>query len=171
MRTRVIATIFVGTILLTNMGHSYKVIAQTNVNVGIKFPPPPPLVIPTPPPVMVIPNTYVYFAPEVDADILFYQGYWYRPYKGHWYKSVDYKGSWGYIGPDRVPPALLHLPPNFRHVPPGHQHIPHGQLKKNWKTWEKERHWDNRESRHAGKGRHDMENREHKSGSGRGEGK
>jgi hypothetical protein len=83
MRKRKFVTIFVGMILLVIMGYSNRVIAETNINVGIKFPPPPPLVIPAPPPVIVVPDTYVYFAPEVEADLLFHHGYWYRPYQGH----------------------------------------------------------------------------------------
>jgi len=171
MKKRTLVTIFVGTVLLMSMGYSNSVIAETNINIGIKFPPPPPLVIPAPPPVIVVPNTYVYFAPEVEADLLFYHGYWYRPYQGRWYRSGDYKGPWVYIVLERVPAVLLRLPPDYRRVPPGHQRIPHGQLKKNWRTWEREKHWDKHESRPEGKERHDMEKGEHKPGRGKGKGK
>jgi len=171
MKKRTLVTIFVAMILLASVGYSNRVIAEININVGIKFPPPPPLVIPAPPPVIVVPSTYVYFAPEVEVDLLFYHGYWYRPYQGRWYRSGDYKGPWVYIVPERMPVVLLRLPPNYRHVPPGHQRIPHGQLKKNWRTWEKEKRWDKHESRNEGKERHDMEKRDHKPGGGRGKGK
>jgi len=171
MKKRTLLTIFVATILFISLGYSNRVIAETNINVAIKFPPPPPLVIPAPPPVIVVPNTYVYFAPEVKADLLFYHGYWYRPYQGRWYRSGDYKGPWVYIVPERVPAVLLRLPSDYRHVPPGHQRIPHGQLKKNWRTWEKEKHWDKHESRHEEKERHDTEKGEHKPGGGKGKGK
>jgi len=75
------------------------------------------------------------------------------------------------IVPERVPAVLLRLPPDYRHVPPGHQRIAHGQLKKNWRTWEKEKHWDKYESRHEGKERHEVEKGEHKPGGGSGKGK
>jgi len=167
MRKRALITIFLGIIILISMGYSNRVIAEVNINVGINVPPPPPLAIPAPPPVIVIPRTYVYFAPKVEVDIFFYHGYWYRPHQGHWYRSTSYNGRWVYIPPKKVPPGLLNLPPDFRHVPPGHQHIPHGQLKKNWKTWEKEKYWD----RHGGKEWHGDEKWEHNQGKGRGKGR
>jgi len=160
MRKRKFVTISVGMILLIGMAYSNRAIADVNVNVGINIPPP--LVISAPPPVVVIPRTYVYFPPEVEVDIFFYHDYWYRPHQARWYRSESYKGPWVHIVTEKVPPVLLRLPPDFRHVPPGHQPIPYGQVKKNWRTWEKERYWDKRE--HEEKG-------EHKQGRGRGKGK
>lgn len=168
MRTRTPVTIFVAMILLVGTGYSTKAIAATNVNAAVKFPPPPPLVIPAPPPVIVVPNTYVYFAPEIEVDLLFYHGYWYRPYQGRWYRSQSYKGPWVYIVHERVPRVLLRLPPDFRNVPPGHRRIPHRELKNNWRRWEREKHWDKPESRHERKERHEMEKGEHKPGRGKG---
>jgi hypothetical protein len=101
------------------------------------LPPLPPLVVPAPPPVVVIPGTYAYFAPDVDVDLFFYGGFWYRPYGGRWYRSSHYGGPWGFVGPNRVPRVLIN-----RNVPPGHERIPYGQLKKNWRGWEREKHWD-----------------------------
>jgi hypothetical protein len=109
---------------------------------GPPVPPLPPLLIPAPPPVVLIPGTYAYFAPDVDADLIFIGGFWYRPYEGGWYRSSYYSGPWRFISSRNVPRVLIDLRPGFRNVPPGHQRIPHGQLKKKWKTWERERHWD-----------------------------
>ncbi len=122
-------------------------IAGVDVNIGINFGPPPPVVIPAPPSVVVVPGTYVYFAPDVDVEILFYHGYWYRPYQGRWHRAADYNGPWVYVEPAHVPAVLVHLPPDYRHVPPGHQRIPYGQLKKNWKTWENGKHWDKQQAK------------------------
>ena len=151
MKRRMFIGLFVGTMFLTLMGLSNRSFAQVNINV----PPPPPVIIPAPPPMFVIPGTYVYFAPEVEADIFFYHGYWYRPYQGHWYRSGNYNGRWAYIAPKRVPTVLLNLPPDFRRVPPGHQRITHEQLQKNWRTWEKEKYWERHEREHGGRERHD----------------
>jgi len=129
--------------VLIGMGHPSRTTAQVSIDVGINLPPPPPLAIPAPPPMFVIPQTYVYFAPDVvDLDIFFYGGYWYRPYRGHWYRSGAYNGKWVYLSPKKVPPVLLNLPPDFRHVPPGYRHIPYGDVKKNWKKWEKDKYWE-----------------------------
>ncbi len=167
MRKRTFITILVGMTLLMSMGYSNRVIAEVNINVGVNIPPPPPLVIPAPPPIFVIPGTYVYFPPDVEVDIFFYHGYWYRPYRGHWYRSGIYNGKWVYISPKNVPSVLLRLPPDFRRVPPGHRHIPYGHLKKNWRTWEKEKYWE----KHGGKEWHGEEKWEHKEGKGKGKGK
>jgi hypothetical protein len=116
-------------------------------DVRIRIPLPPPLVIPAPPPVVVIPDTYVYYPPDVDAEIFFYHGYWYRPYRGYWYWSKSYGGPWGYYG-RRPPRPLLKLPPRYReHYRDRrmeYHHIPHHELQQNWGRWERERHWDRR---------------------------
>jgi len=139
--------------------------AEVNVNVGINVPLPA-FVFHAPPPVVVIPGTYAYVVPDVDIDIVFFQGYWYRPYRDHWYRSASYNGPWRVH--DRVPGELHSLPPDYRHVPPGHQRIPYGQLKKNWRGWEKEKHWDKHEykheEKHENKQGHKEEKREHKKG-------
>jgi len=119
--------------------------SDVDVQIGIGVPLPA-LVISAPPAVIVVPGTYVYFAPDVEVDLFFYGGYWYRPYGGIWYRAGVYNGPWVRI--NRPPGVLLNLPSGYRNVPPGHQRIPYGQLKKNWKTWEREKHWD----KPAGKG-------------------
>jgi hypothetical protein len=116
--------------------------AGVNVHVGIGIPLPPPLVIPVPPPVVPIPRTSVYFPPTIDVEILFFGGYWYRPYQDHWFRSRSYNGPWVFLEPHRVPRALIGLPPDYRHIPPGYRHIPYGQFKKNWGRWDRERYWD-----------------------------
>jgi hypothetical protein len=118
--------------------------AGVNVNIGVNVPFPT-LEIDAPPAVVVIPGTYAYYVPDVDADIIFYQNSWYRPYGGRWYRARSYNGPWGFVSVNRVPAPLLHLPPGYRHMPPGHERIPYGQLKKNWRNWEREKYWD----RHA----------------------
>ena len=163
MKKKMFVTIFVGIILWIGLGYSSRAIAGVNINVGINIPPPPRLVIPAPPPLFVIPGTYVYTAPEVNVDIFFYHGYWYRPYQGHWYRSGSYNGKWVDIVPEKVPRVLINLPPNYRHVPPGYRHIPYKEVRKNWKTWERNKYWE----KHGGKEWHG-EKREHEEGHGRG---
>jgi hypothetical protein len=140
-----IAVMFVAFSLFPQAGS-----AGINVNVGINVPLPA-FEFHAPPPVVVIPGTYVYTVPDVDVDIVFYQGYWYRPHGDRWFRSASYNGPWRHLGHDRVPGALYSLPPDYRHVPPGHQRIPYGQMKKNWKNWERDRHWHKHEYRHEAK--------------------
>ena len=169
MQRKIFGIFFVGVTLLTLMGPIRTGFAEVNVKVAINVPPPPPFVIPAPPPMFVIPRTYVYFAPDVDVDIFFYQGYWYRPHHGHWYRSRSYNGKWVYLSPNKVPRAVINVPPNFRRVPPGYRHIPYGDVHKNWKSWEKQKYWD----KHGGSEWHGEERREpdrhdHDKGGGRG---
>ena len=110
------------------------------VSIGINLPV---FTFAAPPEVVVIPGTYVYMVPDIDVDILFYQGYWWRPYEGRWYKSRDYKGSWRYIAPARIPRALRALPPDYRHrLSPAYERIPHRDVRRHWKKWEREKYWD-----------------------------
>jgi hypothetical protein len=135
---------------------------------GLPAPPLPPLILPAPPLVVVIPGSYVYFSPDLDADLFFYHGYWYRPYERRWYRGSHYNGPWGFVSPNRVPRVLINLPHDYRRVPPGHERIPHGQLKKNWRTWEREKHWDKREERGKEQGRGEGKERGEHQGRGRG---
>ena len=98
-----------------------------------------------PPDVVVIPGTYVYMVPDIDVDILFFQGYWWRPYKGQWYRSQEYNGRWDYIETRGIPRGLRELPQDYRHrLSPRYERIPHRDVQSNWKKWEEEKYWDRR---------------------------
>ena len=45
---------------------------------------------------VVIPGTNVYAVPDVDADMFFYSGWWWRLWEGQWYRSRNYNSGWGY---------------------------------------------------------------------------
>lgn len=156
---KMLLVLLAGAVSLASIGYPARANARVEVNIVL-----PRVVIAAPPAVVVIPGTYVYFAPDVEADIFFYHGYWYRPYRGYWYRAGGYNGPWVHIGPSRVPRVLLNIPPDFRHIPPGHQRVPYGQVKKHWRTWERERYWD----RHEERERHREEKREHREERGRG---
>ena len=112
------------------MGLPVESTAAVNINVGISVPPPPVFRFHAPPPMVVIPGTYIYAVPDIDVEILFYQGYWYRPHEGHWYRSKSYNGPWAYLESRRVPRALFDLPPDYYRIPPGYERIPYGHFKK-----------------------------------------
>jgi hypothetical protein len=119
-----------------------------NVSVGSNLPA---VRFAAPPEVVVIPGTYVYMVPDIDVDVLFFQGYWWRPYEGRWYRSRDYKGEWSYVEPGRIPSGLRALPQDYRHrLSPGYQRIPHGDVERNWEKWEKEKYWDRRGEKDRG---------------------
>ena len=66
------------------------------LSVSIGLPLPPPIVFAAPPELMVLPETNVYVVPDVDVDIFFYNGWWWRPWEGRWYRSRDYSSGWGH---------------------------------------------------------------------------
>ena len=143
--------------------------AEVNVNIGVNVPLPPPFVFPAPPEVIVIPGTSAYYPPAVDVDIVFYRDYWYRPYANHWYRSRSYNGPWVFIAPERLPRVIISLPPDYRHVPPGHRYIPYGHVKRQWRSWEREKYWDKHDWKYEEKerngksrGRYKEEKHEHK---------
>jgi len=125
--------------------------AGVNVNVSIALPPP--IVFAAPPEMIVLPETYVYVVPDVDVDIFFYNGWWWRPWEGRWYRSRDYNAGWVYY--QRVPSFYRRIPSGWRndyrdHRWGGHQwnyqRIPHQQVLQNWRGWEKSKHWENKQT-------------------------
>jgi hypothetical protein len=131
--------------------------AQVQVDIGISvpLPPLPRFVFPAPPEVVVIPETYMYVVPEVEVDIVFYQGYWYRPHSDRWYRASSYNGPWNLLTVEHVPNAFKTLPPGFRKVKPEHARIPYHNVEQNWKKWEPERHWDSSPKQSGGGGQHE----------------
>ncbi|MFZ5995790.1 MAG: hypothetical protein ACOYU4_12490 [Thermodesulfobacteriota bacterium] len=107
---------------------------DVSVNIGLPLPS---VVISSPPAVVMIPGSPVYFDPDIEVDIFFHRGYWYRPYRERWYRATHYNGPWRHIARRAVPTAIVHVPPSYRHIPPGHERIPYGQLKKHWKERER----------------------------------
>jgi len=141
-----------GTILLALfMTVPMTVMAQVSVRVNIPLPPP--IIFPAPPQVVVIPETYVYAVPDVQEEIYFYGGWWWRPWNGRWYRSRYHDRGWVH---NRL------APPFYRTVPPGwrndyrdhrwrghswnHERIPHHQLRPNWERWQNNRHWERNKS-------------------------
>lgn len=112
--------------------------AEANLSIQIGLPP---LVIPGPPGLVVIPETYVYYPPEVNENLFFYHGHWYRPHQGYWYRAPHYNGPWDPIVIGQVPRAVLAVPTGYRYSPV-REHVPYGQAKKNWRKWERDRRWD-----------------------------
>jgi hypothetical protein len=110
--------------------------AELNINVGIGIPAPPAFVVSAGPAVVVVPGTPVYYAPGQSADIFFYQGFWWTPHQGYWFRAQSYNGPWVFVPGPQVPVAFVNLPPNYKQAVVQQKPIPYGQLKKHWKEWE-----------------------------------
>lgn len=119
------------------------------VDVGVSIPLPPAIVFSAPPEMVVIPETYVYVVPDIDVDIFFYGGWWWRPWDGRWYRSQNYRSGWTYY--QRVPSFYREVPSGwrndyrqrrFRGHTWNYQRIPQQQVQQNWSGWEKNKHWE-----------------------------
>src|SRR4030043_1437187 len=122
--------------------------ARVDVNVSIGLPSP--IVFAAPPDVIVIPDTRaVYVVPDIDVDLFFWNGWWWRLWEGRWYRSHYYNRGWGYYS--NVPSFYFDVDPGWR----GHyrdrnwyghrwnyERIPHQRLQQNWKSWHTDRHWE-----------------------------
>jgi hypothetical protein len=143
MKKLVFKTILLALVLL------FPVQAMAKVDVGINISLPPAIVFGGPLQVVVIPETYVYAVPDVDEDIFFYNGWWWRPWEGRWYRSRHYDSGWAYY---RGRPSFYgRIPPGWRNNyrdhrwgghPWNYQRIPHEQVQQNWRSWEQNRHWE-----------------------------
>ncbi len=151
MRARTTIAIFVGIMFVMLMGYTPKSDAQLRIGIGIDVPLPH-VVLRTPPALVVIPGTYAYYAPDAGMEIFFYHGYWYRSNHGHWYRARGYNGPWRNIRHAGVPHAFRNLPPDFRRRVRHHERIRYADFHNNWRTWEKEKHWDRRINRHEVRG-------------------
>ena len=107
--------------------------AQVSVQIGIPLPPP--IVLSAPPATIVLPGTGVYVAPDLDIDLFFWGGWWWRPWNGRWYRSHDYRSGWGYY--NGIPSFYSRVPPGWREDYRhnrwqgrewNHQRISHSQL-------------------------------------------
>jgi hypothetical protein len=119
------------------------------VNINLNFALPPPVVFEAPPEVVPLPDTdNVYVVPDVAADIFFWNGWWWRPWEGRWYRSHYYDRGWAYY--DSVPLFYFGVDPGWRgyyrsHSWNGHrwnyERIPTQRLQQNWKSWHNNQHW------------------------------
>jgi hypothetical protein len=143
--------LFFGIVLLVlTMVAPVPIMAEVNIDIGISLPPP--VVFEAPPDVIVLPDTNdVYVVPDIDVDIFFWNGWWWRPWEGRWYRSHYYNRGWGYYG--NVPSFYFDVDPGWRgyyrdHNWYGHrwnyERIPDRRLRQNWKSWHNNQHWEKR---------------------------
>ena len=95
--------------------------AEVNISIGIPLPPV--IVFSSAPEVIVIPGTYVYAVPDIEVDIFFWQGWWWRPWEGRWYRSRYYDRDWVY----------------YRYIPYFYYDIDFG-----WRGYYRDRNWHGR---------------------------
>lgn len=125
--------------------------AQVNVDINISLPPA--IAFAQPPRLVVLPETDVYVAPEVDVDIFFYDGWWWRVWESRWYRSRSYSSGWIYY---RYEPVFYRDVPRewrrwyrerrWREYTWEHSPIPFHEVERNWRDWEERRYWERERS-------------------------
>lgn len=147
MKKLLLGTMFLALVIAAPM----PTIARVDIGISISLPPL--IVFAGPPDVVVLPETNVYVVPDLDEDIYFYSGWWWRPWQGRWYRSRRYNAGWVYY--QSVPSFYVRIPSEWRNDYRerrwrGHewnyQPIPHREVQKNWRTWEKNKHWEKQNS-------------------------
>lgn len=137
------------TMLVLALALTLPVSARTEVHFSVEFSLPAPVVFQAPPEVIVLPDTdVVYVVPDIEFDIFFWDGWWWRPWEGRWYRSRQYDRDWQYY--DRVPTFYYDVDPGWRNAYrqrhwSGHRWnyelIPHQRLRSNWEQWHSSRYW------------------------------
>jgi len=121
--------------------------ADVDVHIGIGLPLP--IVFAAPPRLVVVPGTYAYVVPDIAVDLFFYDGWWWRPWQGRWYRSRHYNSDWIYY--PRVPFFYAQIHQDWReryrkHRWEGrrwnHKPIPSQRIEQNWKGWKQNKHWE-----------------------------
>ena len=140
--------IFFGTILLV-LAMVVPIPTMAQVNINIQFPLPPPIPFPAPPEVIAMPETSgVYVVPDIDVDLFFWNGFWWRLWEGRWYRSLYYDRDWVYY--NTVPVFYFTIDPHWRYYYRNHiwygyrwnyQRIPYERFHENWKSWQTKGTW------------------------------
>ena len=129
MKTDKLLYSFIGVTLLILAGllsRSYA--AEVNITVS----PPPSIVIPSDPDLIQVPNTDIYYVPDVPDRIIFYNGVWYRQHEKHWFRASSPSETWVY---EKNPPSVIVIPEYH-----GEHHIHWHDLKDKWREHEMREH-------------------------------
>ena len=85
-------------------------IALPGVRIGVNIPAYPDLV--------PVPGYPVYYAPQLDVNLFFYDGLYWLFADDEWYSSSWYNGPWYLVPPEQVPDFILRIPVGFYRHPP-----------------------------------------------------
>jgi len=140
--------LILGAVLLVSaMVVPVPLMAQVGISVNIGLPPPVTFV--EPPQVIVLPDTDdVYVVPDIDIDLFFWDGWWWRLWDGHWYRSHYYNRGWAHYR--SIPRFYYDVDPSWRVYYRdrdwrGHrwhyERIPDRRLERNWNSWRRNGYW------------------------------
>jgi hypothetical protein len=122
-------------------------IAGPGISLGIHFPVYPRLVR--------VPGYPVYYAPALEANYFFFDGYFWLFLDDYWYVSSWYDGPWIVVQPYDVPYFILRVPLRYYRAPPSHFRAWPREAPPRWgeywgPAWERQHpHWDRWDQRAA----------------------
>ena len=124
--------------------------AEMNISIGVSLPLPPVIEFRAAPDVIVVPEAdSVYVVPDIEVELFFSDGWWWRPWEGRWYRSRYYDRGWTHYS--KVPAFYFDVDPGWRkhyrdHNWYGHrwnyERISHRRLQRDWKKWRDNRYWE-----------------------------
>lgn len=82
---------------------------DVQVNIGA-----PAVVVDEPDEIIFMPGYGVYFVPDGEYDIFFYNGFWWSRRGNSWYRSRTYRGGWTVIKYQNVPRSVFRVPNDYR---------------------------------------------------------
>jgi hypothetical protein len=85
-------------------------VAVPGVSIGIN--------IPVYPQLVRVPNYPVYYAPRLNSNLFFYDGFYWVYQGDDWYASAWYDGPWRRVSPQAVPLFVLRVPVRYYRDPP-----------------------------------------------------
>src|SRR5664280_841780 len=129
------------------------IVAQLPSKMPVSSKLPPPIQFAAPPDLVVVPETDVYVVPDSQEDIYFEQGWWWRNWNGHWYRSRSYDRGWGYYS--GYPSWHRKIPSDWRNNYKNHMwggrpwnpnYIHNSELDKHWSGghWRDDNGWGNK---------------------------
>ena len=102
--------LFGGMLLVLAISVPIPTMGQVSVQIGVSLPPP--IGFSAPPETILLPGTGVYVVPGLADDFFFWDGWWWRPWNGRWYRSHGYNSGWGYY--DGIPSFYSRVPSGWR---------------------------------------------------------
>jgi hypothetical protein len=104
------------------------------------------------PNLVTVPGYPVYYAPQLDSNLFFYDGLYWVYAQDQWYASSWYNGPWDLMAPEMVPYFVLRVPVLYYRQPPayfrgwGREEAPHWgehwgrgweQRRSDWNQWDR----------------------------------
>jgi hypothetical protein len=83
----------------------------------VQAPPPPSVEFKKEPEVILIPQSRVYYVPDLKYDLFRYGRYWYINNEGNWYRARSYRGPFNNISFSRIPRSIARVPDKYHKHP------------------------------------------------------